>query len=426
MPSAERSLGYDITRLFLAPLSLRPRGIDRVDLLLAKHFFLRSERPVFGVLPTPWGIRLYDADRVRRGIAHVERIWSEHCDPGSDTAWMALRACMTQGDDAPLPAKAPAWGLRHKSARMLRLLGSTGFSLGHAVRNTLPRDAIYLNVGQISMAVPTLFDWLSDRTDVTAAFMLHDVIPLDHPELVSAGSARFHADMVLTAARHADRLIVTTDATRATIMAAMERHGRPPPETLATHLPLAQTFVRTMEPHPDVADCRYFLCPGTLEPRKNHDLLLRVWQRLIDRMGRDAPHLAIAGTAGWRSESILAALRSDARLRGRVHHVPGLSTPGLQQAMLGGQAVLVPSRAEGFGLPLLESQALGVTAIASDIPAHREIATGASKLLPPDDVEAWDLAICRRLDGLDRRDGPCERTGTAENYALNIEAFIAQ
>lgn len=55
--------------------------------------------------------------------------------------------------------------------------------------------------------------------------------------------------------------------------------------------------------------------------------------------------------------------------------------------------MLCPSLAEGFGLPLLEASAMGVPAIATDIPAHREVATATTVLLRADDEEGWARAI---------------------------------
>ena len=59
----------------------------------------------------------------------------------------------------------------------------------------------------------------------------------------------------------------------------------------------------------------------------------------------------------------------------------------------GAVAVLVPSRKEGFGLPVLEAMAAGVPALASDTPALREVGGDAATYLPPGDPGAWADAI---------------------------------
>ena len=68
----------------------------------------------------------------------------------------------------------------------------------------------------------------------------------------------------------------------------------------------------------------------------------------------------------------------------------GLLPPGrLAAVRAGALAALVPSRKEGFGLPVLEAMAAGVPALASDTPALREVGGDAATYLPADDPGAW-------------------------------------
>jgi glycosyltransferase involved in cell wall biosynthesis len=72
----------------------------------------------------------------------------------------------------------------------------------------------------------------------------------------------------------------------------------------------------------------------------------------------------------------------------------GMVSPGRLAALrAGATAVLVPSRKEGFGLPVLEAMAAGVPVLASDLPALREVGGDAATYLPPDDPAAWAAAI---------------------------------
>ncbi len=101
----------------------------------------------------------------------------------------------------------------------------------------------------------------------------------------------------------------------------------------------------------------------------------------------------MVGTPGWSAETLFALLDHRPLLRGRVHHAAGLSTPALAQLIAGSRALLVPSLAEGFSLPLLEARALNVPVIASDIAVHRERADAGVCLLPCDDEPGWLAAI---------------------------------
>ncbi len=70
-----------------------------------------------------------------------------------------------------------------------------------------------------------------------------------------------------------------------------------------------------------------------------------------------------------------------------------LSEGRLAAVRAGAVAVLVPSRKEGFGLPVLEAMAAGVPVLASDTPALREVGGDAATYLPAGDAGAWAEAI---------------------------------
>jgi glycosyltransferase involved in cell wall biosynthesis len=136
----------------------------------------------------------------------------------------------------------------------------------------------------------------------------------------------------------------------------------------------------------------YFVCVGTIEPRKNVHFLLRLWRRLAERMGADTPWLVLAGRRGWESEAILDHLERSPPVRRFVHEVSHLGDRDLARLIAGANALLAPSSCEGFDLPVAEATALGTPVIASDIPVHREFASHA-RLLDPVDGLAWLAAI---------------------------------
>src|SRR5271169_3633480 len=81
---------YDGFRLLLGALTHTPRGIDRVDLLYARFLFEHWPGACLGLLPTPWGTRLYDRDRTLRVLASVQASWREEQAPGRDPAYDRL------------------------------------------------------------------------------------------------------------------------------------------------------------------------------------------------------------------------------------------------------------------------------------------------------------------------------------------------
>ena len=428
----QQVIAYDVLRLFIGPASRTPRGIDRVDLALARHLFTDPMAPHVGILPTPAGTFALSAAQVARLIDHLYTLWSEGPNADADRQWATLIDALigTPVSRSATPTRSAPLSMARMSARMVRMLGITACVPYRLAVKAVPRGAQYVNVGQLGLAMPKFFTWLDKRPDIVTAIMVHDTIPLLHPHLVPPTSPAYHARMIATAAERADCMIYNSFHTREAVDAEMMRLGRSRPPSLVRKLPLPSAFTQVEASHPALAGIRYFLTVSTVEPRKNHALLLRVWGTLLTKMGDACPHLVIVGSPGHDAEQILAPLATNPVLAARVHHVVGLSSTALSALLLGAAGLLYPSLAEGFGLPLLEAEALHVPAIVSDIPSHREIAGVSTILLSVETDEPWETAV---LDLLERdrsvakpRRRPAIPDGLTEaSYCADVLEYIA-
>jgi glycosyltransferase involved in cell wall biosynthesis len=280
-------------------------------------------------------------------------------------------------------------------------------------------------VGQLGLAMPSFFNWLSKRPDIISIMMLHDAIPIKHPQLVSPKATNYHKQMIKTAAKRAHYLIFNSNCTHKNVTEVMLELGLSCPPSLVRSLPLPAAYLGDVATLTNLSGTRYFVAVSTVEPRKNYTLLLRIWERFIVTMGAAAPHLVIVGSPGKGAEQILAPLKLDADLGGRVHHVIGLSSPSLAALVLGATGMLCPSFAEGFGLPVLEASAMGVATIASDIPAHREVGATGTIFLAPDDEDAWMAAITATPSVTKRSRPDIPYALTEDAYSADIMKFIS-
>jgi glycosyltransferase involved in cell wall biosynthesis len=133
----------------------------------------------------------------------------------------------------------------------------------------------------------------------------------------------------------------------------------------------------------------------TIEPRKNHGLLLEAYRRLLD--AHPDVGLVVAGRKGWLYQSFFDRLEA-LGLRDRViltGHVPEADLPGLLSLAT---VFAFPSLYEGMGLPPLEAMACGTPVVAAETSSLPEAVDGAGLLLPPDDPRAWAEALGRLLD----------------------------
>ena len=98
--------------------------------------------------------------------------------------------------------------------------------------------------------------------------------------------------------------------------------------------------------------------------------------------------------------------------------------------MQGAVAVLMPSFAEGYGIPVVEALSLGTPVICSDIPVFRKISQGNALLRSPIDGRGWLEAIEAMMDGSVFREEWTRKARefsapTWDNYFNNVQNFLA-
>lgn len=142
---------------------------------------------------------------------------------------------------------------------------------------------------------------------------------------------------------------------------------------------------------------KYILCVGNRAAHKNIALLLRAFAVLAQR--DPDLHLVLSGS-GHREEMAQIARLGIAR-RTHLVKVSDAHLPSLYQHAA---AFVLPSRYEGFGLPLVEAMAAGAPSVISSAPALVEVADGCAEVVDPDDVEGVVASLDRILGDLARRE----------------------
>lgn len=335
----------DVTRLADRFLQNRlPTGVDRVSLQYLQHFIDRSYALVR--IAGRW---------VELGRGDSRRVFEALLDGGSDGR-SVIKRCVAQ-------AYALSWRQRHCGVL---------FNTGHSG----------LDLADYAERVA--------RRGLRPVFFLHDLIPISHPEYCRAGEAERHHRRLETMLSVGKGLIVNSAATRDELMAyAAERGVAVPPCAVALLAP-----ARLPVPfHGRPIKKPYFVVLGTIEPRKNHSLLLHLWRQLVAELGEAAPQLVVIGQRGWECEQVVDLLDRCAALKGHVTELPRCDDRELATWLRHAQALLFPSFVEGFGMPLVEALMLGVPVIASEMPVFREIAGDIPRYLDPLDGPGWRQAI---------------------------------
>lgn len=390
---------FDATRLVLRRRGRPPTGIDRVVIAYAKWLSTQTERPV-----TP--VATWDGRLIPMSPGSLKPLTAQGRSTGKGV-WPSLTAALKREGDSPgirsLPGpSAPKRSLREIAEVMRPFRGGR--------LKTQPGD-IYLNVSHSGLERAELFVGLQKR-GVRSVIMVHDLIPLTHPEFCGPGAPDRHRGRINGVLRHADLVLTNSAATAAELGAYAAIHGLRTPPTHVAHLGLEPAFA---EAAPVAGGRPYFVCVGTIEARKNLAFLLTLWRRLAEHLGDRAPRLVLVGHRGWENEAVIDHLERSPAVRQLVHEAADLSDSQLASLLAGAQALLAPSLAEGFDLPVMEAFAMGTPVIASDIAVHRELA-GRAQLVDPLDGMGWMSAIEAACQS---RPAPAPRqaTGWREHFA---------
>jgi glycosyltransferase involved in cell wall biosynthesis len=264
--------------------------------------------------------------------------------------------------------------------------------------------------------------WLHRRSDVRAVFMIHDLIPLQLPQHHLRIGIRLHERIVKNTAEFAKAIIVPSQAVADSVGDALSSFGRGDMPIHVEHLAVGPEFLSPTSKDNDLANLNYFMICGAIDSYKNHLLLLKAWKRLSNRHGQETPKLLIAGSPGVTAEAVLTFIRNCPELESYVVFASGLSTRALRQLMIGAKALLMPSLAEGFGLPIIEALAQGTPVLASDIPAHREAGKGSQVIfLDANSEDEW-LREIERLG--DSRLSGAYAPKTWADYFQGLAAFF--
>jgi glycosyltransferase involved in cell wall biosynthesis len=206
------------------------------------------------------------------------------------------------------------------------------------------------------------------RYGIRFATLVHDLIPIENESLVEPWHVAKFRHWLAGVIPVADVLLTISKYSRDALRKWAGETGRslPPVEIMALgsglsdRIPAADEGTLRLPP-------RYVLFVSTIEIRKNHRLLVRVWQRLLERHGAEfVPPLIFAGQIGWLVNDLLMELAASGYAGGKILLMPGLSETELRRAYGSCLFTVFPSLSEGWGLPVAESLVHGKFCVASD------------------------------------------------------------
>lgn len=385
----------DITRLLRRSSQATPTGIDRVELAYARHLLGSrhyQDRTAFvaRVRASTWYL---DAETITTFIEALAQRWKQsegritRRELGDVERFLHLAPGILSALEPPPPSRS---ALPDALPPLQRLFSPVNL-LPRLLRRRSAHGAVYLNVSHEGLNSIAGVRSMVRGHGLKPMYLVHDLIPLTHPEYVRPGDAEKHETRMRTVLASAEAIICNSQHTLNQLTAFAARSEMAVPPSVVSPLGVEDEFGAEEPATPQVHP--FFLTVGTIEPRKNHLVLLHAWRVLVEKLGDRAPKLIIVGRRGWENENVIDIIERCRKLGDHVLECNRLPDAHLRRLMKQSRGVLFPSFAEGYGLPLFEAMALRVPVICSDLQAFRDIAGKAPRYLDPIDGLGWAQAI---------------------------------
>lgn len=438
---------FDITRLAKRATFPGPCGIDRVDLAYLNR--LRSFGPVE-----------YLVNGVA-GFSVIDRAMGEAFTTQLNAYWRGDQEAFTESQLAPFCdasqrlRMAVKWRARRRgladfrATRSLHELCASGIA-GLDIMDASATEGAYrvdqrwrknrkkgcfFGISHSMLGRSAYLAALARHPDLKRVMFIHDTIPCDFPEYCREHEGPKHLLRLRNAFRYATHLIVNSEYTARQLDHWRKNMGAPelPVAVIPIGVDPGVVAHATDAAAPVPSKRPYFVMLGTIEPRKNHALLVHLWRDFTNNLpSEEIPELLIVGRRGWENEALFRILDRCESLRGHVREMNDVPDAELWPLLHGARAMLFPSFVEGWGMPLVEALTMGVPVIGSNIAPFQEAGQGIPTLLSPLDGNGWREAILEfSRDDSPARNSQLERLRnyrppTWDAHFTQLAAFVGE
>lgn len=236
---------------------------------------------------------------------------------------------------------------------------------------------------------------------VRVAVYIYDIIPVTHPQFSHQNTVFYFMNYLGAHLQYADYIMVSAQSTLDEVYALMDQLGLPRKPGCVTWLGSDYThtidaktanevraqeireqgaidetkaagMTTTVNPEIEAAALSgpFVLMVGTIEPRKNHRLILDAFDQ---GLFADDVHLIFAGRVGWNVEEFKKRIDSHKELGKKLFHIDNATDVDIEFLYEKALCLAFPSYIEGFGLPIIEAIEHGTPVIAGDCKVSREV-----------------------------------------------------
>ncbi len=209
---------------------------------------------------------------------------------------------------------------------------------------------------------------------IPSLLTVHDLSFIHYPETFPEALVRYLNTVVPRSVARASHILADSQATKADLHNIWHV---PQDKVTVLYSGVHERFrviddahrIGTLRKKYDLGDVPFILSVGTVQPRKNYQMLIQAFKPVAERFPH---HLYIAGGKGWLYDDMLAEIERQG-LNGRVRFLGFIDDADLPTLYNAATLFAMPSLYEGFGLPLLEAMACGVPVLTSNVSSLPEV-----------------------------------------------------
>lgn len=225
---------------------------------------------------------------------------------------------------------------------------------------------------------------------------IYDIIPITHPQFFFGETLNNFMNYIGAYLQYADLIMASAQSTLDAIDVLLKQLELPAIPGIVTWL--GSDFNLQKKEDGEVAEeakkavesGNYVLMIGTIEPRKNHALVLDAFDHILFEKGMN---VIFAGRIGWNVEDFQKRMEKHPKKDKQFYFLQGMNDATIDYLYKHAFCVAFPTFNEGFGLPIIESYQRGVPVLASDIPILREVGGDYCSYFDPNSWESFANAL---------------------------------
>jgi glycosyltransferase involved in cell wall biosynthesis len=317
---------------------------------------------------------------------------------GRDSRNLLLAAKKAFGENVEVIYPSLTWNFKYRTSkvkpgRFLIYLGQLLTFLFGTPEIQIPPGSVFIQ-SHMGGPIPT-------GKEIKHIVRAHDIFPVTNPEWFRFASVRFFRNYFF---KLSESCVIVCDSFFTKNEIKNER-----PELLDLRVAYCPVEVPKTLPCMSCQSCLstsllnepYFIAIGTIEPRKNYELLVQIWSQSSVRT-KYALNLIIFGKVGWKAKRITRSIAAGSS--SGVLWMSNSCDYSLFEFLKNAQGFISISQAEGFNLPVAEAYLSGIPVILSRNSVHEEIFGKFANLIDPYDLPSFERKLLKLLSKSSRPD----------------------